>query len=47
MQSLGVSDPRQVNLLLKTFYTGQTDKLTRAEQEVIADIALRSASTVE
>jgi hypothetical protein len=45
LQSLGVSDPRQVDLLLKTFYTGRRNRLTQEEQQAIADIALRSGST--
>jgi hypothetical protein len=47
LQSLGVSDPRQVDLLLKTFYTGRRNRLTQEEQQAIADIALRSGSTYE
>ncbi len=42
-----MSDPRQVNLLLKTFYTGRRERLTPEEQQAIADIALRSESTLQ
>jgi hypothetical protein len=44
-QSLGVSNPEQVDLLLKTFYTGRREKLTEEEKQTMADIALRSEST--
>ena len=40
-----MSSPQQVDLLMKTFYTGRRERLTEAEKHTMADIALRSEST--
>ena len=40
-----MSSPQQVDLLMKTFYTGRRERLTEAEKQTMADIALRSECT--
>ena len=40
-----MSSPQQVDLLMKTFYTGRRERLTEAEKQTMADIPLRSEST--